>query len=144
MLACAARCATALEDLANNGRIAVDDAWRILEEYGRRLAPSGQPGPGDAFYRWVLTNWANPDRCELVHLTENAARGFDEFPDEPNLLRFDPSDRKFVAVALAAQRPSHVVVALDRGWWNFRLALENSGVPIRFVCPDELRAIAER
>ncbi|MCI0524309.1 MAG: hypothetical protein L0Y75_03515 [Acidobacteria bacterium] len=80
--------------------LALDDQWRIIREYRANLSSTGQPGPGDAFLKWVLTNWANPNRCVMVAITPvgNDENSFAEFPEAPGLADFDPADRKFVAL----------------------------------------------
>lgn len=121
---CVLRCVGRLRDLQLHHTLVLDDGWRILREYLRELSPAGQPGVGDAFLKWVLTNQANPARCEQVRIIprDAAQPGGElcEFPDDPALAGFDPSDRKFVAVALAhrpspdPQRSGHRLVALPR------------------------------
>jgi hypothetical protein len=140
-LACAAACATALNRLVAEGRIVIDDAWEILGEYGRNLSPSGQPGPGDAFYRWVLTNQANPHRLRFVHVTPHPSRGYEAFPDA--LDAFDPDDRIFVAVALVAGPNTEMWCALDTDWWHHRGALGASDVNLVLLCPEEVKRLAE-
>ncbi len=41
-------------------KLVLDDMWRIIGEYMQNLRSSGEPGVGDAFLRWVLTNKDNP------------------------------------------------------------------------------------
>jgi hypothetical protein len=62
-------CTRFLYELTSSGRIAVDDAWEIIREYQARMRSSGQPGPGDAFLKWVLVNQANPARCRRVDIS---------------------------------------------------------------------------
>jgi hypothetical protein len=75
---------------------------------------------GDAFLKWVLTNRTNPKHCEQVRITQIAENDFAEFPRSQSLVGFDPSDRKFVAVALThPQRPAiaaadHVKLVIRR------------------------------
>jgi hypothetical protein len=86
-------------------KLVLDDMWRIIGEYMQNLRRSGEPGVGDAFLRWVLTNKDNPQRCDLVTITP-VENDFREFPADAALSDFDPSDRKFIAVALAhPQKP---------------------------------------
>jgi hypothetical protein len=140
MFECAAACATALNRLARDGTVIVDDAWAILGEYRRTLSPSGQPGPGDAFYRWLLTNWANPDRVRFVHVAPHPDRGYDAFPDDAALASFDPADRVFAAAALVAGVTVEMWCALDTDWWNHRVALRANAVNVVFLCPDAVEA----
>ena len=70
-------------------------------------------------------------------------RGFAEFPADEQLAKFDPSDRKFVAVALAADDAPPILNASDTDWWLARDALGAHGLTVKFLCP-ELMAGAER
>jgi hypothetical protein len=142
-LECAASCALALQTLAASGRVVIDQGWEILNEYSRIASPRGQPGPGDAFLRWVLTNQANPSRCLQVRIRPHNDRGYEEFPPCEHLEGFDANDRKFVAVAVTAGPDIEIFVALDRGWWTFRNVLRDCGLRIRYLCEDQLREIAE-
>ena len=118
--ACVAACARRLSDIQSAGTLVLDDGWHILREYLTNLRSSGQPGMGDAFLKWVLTNQANPRRCELVHITPvNTGPDccdFAEFPEDNNLARFDPADRKFVAVAVAHPEHPPILNAVDTDW----------------------------
>ena len=71
-----------------------------------------------------------------VTITPHEQRGFEEFPDDPELARFDRDDRKFVAVALASGTSPPIVNASDRDWWEHREALQVHGIEILFLCPE--------
>ena len=138
---CVRRCIALLREFGCDQRLLViDDDWQILREYQTLLRSSGQPGVGDAFLRWVLTNRANPRRCEQVHITSSDAHedqwDYDEFPHTPDLQGFDRSDRKFVAVALAHAEHPPVVNATDSDWWDHQDALVTHDVRVEFLCPD--------
>ena len=95
------------------------DLQRIPQEIS---ASTGQPGVGDAFFKWLWENQANPQHCRIVPVTVHDGRGFEEFPDSARLSSFDRSDRKFVAFALAKrEQPEGVECG------RYRLA----GSPIR-------------
>lgn len=143
-LDCVVSCAKKLQSVMDTGQIVLDDQWLIIEEYQNNLRSSGQPGPGDAFLKWVLTNWTNGTKCILVsiHPTDTLKTNFDEFPDDPRLADFDPNDRKFVAVALACGRRPMIVEAVDPGWWTHKMALKAHGLRIDFVCADDMRRLA--
>jgi hypothetical protein len=61
---------------------------------------------------------------------------FEEFPSDPELDNFDPSDRKFIAVSLATSDRPPIIVAVDRGWTRFHEPLVKNGIKIQFLCPD--------
>ena len=135
--ACIQRLRSITEDIEP---LVLDAGWRILREYRKGLRSEGQPGVGDEFLKWVLTNHANPRRCDLVLITHIGPgdSDFAEFPTDPDLAGFDPSDRKFVAVALAHPQRPPVLNAVDRDWWDYREALERNGVTVDFLCPLEV------
>ena len=136
---CVIACVDALERIVRgNNRLALDDRWEILNEYLRYMASSGQPGPGDAFVKWALNNLANPERCERVPIDRIAEGQYLPFPDDPSLASFDPSDRKFVAVALASEARPPILNAVDSDWWHAREALARAGVEVKFLCPDHV------
>jgi hypothetical protein len=143
--ACVLRCEEAVLRVLNDQvRLALDDDGLIIEEYRANLSPSGEPGIGDRFLKWVLTNWANPARCDLVPITSIEGRGFEEFPDRKGLERFDPSDRKFVAVAHAHGGTPPILQALDSKWWGYQGELQAAGLVVTFLCPTEVRTTYER
>ncbi|MBD2667198.1 hypothetical protein B6N60_02747 [Richelia sinica FACHB-800] len=134
--ACVLNCANKLREIQKQHIIVLDDTWLIINEYKNKLSPSGQPGVGDAFFKWVLTNQANPQRCQQVKITPTAENGFQEFPEEESLANFDKSDRKFVAVALTHPEKPPILNAVDSDWKNFEIALKNIGITIIFLCSE--------
>lgn len=136
---CVASCARRLQIVRDSEIVAIDSGWRILREYKAQLNEGGQPGVGDAFLKWLLTNHANPTRCHKVEITPVAAGdSFVEFPHDPRLQRFDPSDRKFVAVNVAHAARPPIVNATDSDWQIFEADLRVYGIEVEFVCPDYL------
>lgn len=135
---CVLECVRRIREITAQGGLLLDDAWHIIREYQHQLRSAGQPGVGDAFLRAVLTRRTDPSWCTLVPITPHSARGFEEFPDDPDLAAFDPSDRKFVAVALAGPQPAVVLNAVDTDWWEHREELQRNGVKVEFLCPDAM------
>lgn len=139
-LGCVEACSKALMKLRERHQVLVDDGGLIFEEYRRNLSPSGQPGLGDAFFKWLWDNQCNPDHCRQVWITPaNDGRGFEEFPNDPALAHFDPSDRKFVAVAIASGESPPILNASDTDWWSHQEALSRNGVEVQFLCPELMR-----
>jgi len=134
---CVVACVDVLQYIYDAGVVVIDDGMRIIREYMDNLSLSGQPGPGDAFMKWVWHNQANDDRCERVHLTEDGSREFEEFPDDPRLECFDKSDRKFVAVALTSRNHPEILNAVDSDWWDYREAFAGCGIKVKFLCPSQ-------
>jgi hypothetical protein len=129
-----------LEQVQSSERVCLDSTRFILSEYlQQRLSFSGQPGMGDAFFKWLFNNQANPGHCEVVQVHPRNSDGtdFDEFPSDPALAAFDPSDRKFVAVARASASNPPVLNAVDSDWWIHRDSLAKHNVRVEFLCPQQ-------
>ena len=139
-LNCITECIARLSHIINGNRVLLDDGGLILREYRNNLSPSGQPGAGDYFFKWLFENQANPEHCRKVKLSPDAVLGFEEFPDDQKLSSFDPDDRKFVAVALASRSSPEVLNASDTDWWIYRNELKHHGLEIVFLCPDLMPA----
>jgi len=128
-------CTRFLQELTSSGRIAIDDAWEIIREYQAGMRSSGQPGPGDAFLKWVLVNQANPARCRRVDISGIAV--------PKRLEGFDPADRKFICSALGCPQP-RIAEAVDGLWWKRRADFEAVGIAVNFLCPEEIKANSDR
>ena len=98
--ACVNACAQRLRqiELEQSGKLVLDDDFRIIKEYQNKPLSEKQPGAGFVFLKWVLRNWANDQRCELVTITPCGLTetDFEEFPRDAALADFDPADRKAV------------------------------------------------
>ena len=63
---CVETCAERLEEIMRDEvKLVLDDDWQILGEYAQNLHSTGTD-VGDRFLLWVLRNWRNPERCDLV------------------------------------------------------------------------------
>ncbi len=133
---CEAACIRALREIQSGRRTLLDDQGLIVEEYRKSLSHSGQPGLGDAFFKWLWENQGNLRHCRTVPISFHAGRGFAEFPADPQLSAFDRSDRKFVAVARASGTRPELLNATDTDWWQDRKTLEENGVRLVFLCPE--------
>ena len=129
---CQLECVRKLKAVAVGEVVAIDDGGSILQEYLKYLRWSGQLGAGDAFLKHVFNFQYDSTRVRRVPLTpsEDHRRGFEELP--PN--RFDPSDRKFLAVAVVAS--AVVLNATDSDWHEHRALTDELGVEVRQLCPQ--------
>ena len=135
-LGCVHECKRALQRIRNENLVLLDDNGLILAEYRNNFSYSGQSGLGDAFFKWLHENQANPEHCRRVAVTLDSDREFEEFPDDPDLASFDRSDRKFVAVALASGTGPAVLNASDTDWRDYCHELRRYGVAVVFLCPE--------
>ena len=142
-LRCIGRCIRHLREVQERHVVVLDQNWLILREYMRELRSEGQPGVGDAFLKWILTNQANPARCEMVFITpvpgSEDGNDFNEFPNDARLADFDRADRKFVAVAIAHSESPPICNATDTDWRPVVSVLGEYGVMVKFLCPEEMR-----
>ena len=63
---CVLTCVDMLLQMRERHTVLLDSLGLMLEEYRRNLSPSGQPGPGDAFFKWLWDNQGNPEHCRQV------------------------------------------------------------------------------
>lgn len=136
--ACVAACAKRLQAVMQTGRLALDDGFRILNEYLHKTTPKTGNRPGDAFVKWALRNNANPQRVTCVKLDNHAERGFESFPEDPDLVAFDHADRKFVAVSCAHPDTPPILQAADSKWLDWAEPLSRAGVAVEFICRDDI------
>lgn len=138
--ACVLAAIRRLRQLQQHEILVLDDAFLILREYHQKLSPTGQPGPGDAFLRWVLQNRSNPQHCHQIALHTEPDGTFAAFPTDPALASFDPADRKFVAAALTHPANPTIVNATDSDWHHAHADLMRNRVQVEFICPEEMTA----
>ena len=139
---CVEICVERLEQITTGEmKLALDDQRRIIDEYRRQLNPSGQPGFGDAFLKWVEMNWTNSERCDLVEIkpVDGSEIEFEKFPDDSELVDFDPDDRKFIAVVCAHEDNPPILQAVDGKWRDFLDALHENGVTVEYLCENDMQ-----
>ena len=134
---CRRTCVNRLEAVIRDGIVAVDAGGSILDEYAGRLDWSGAPGVGDAFFKHVFNHQYSGQRVLRVTVTPTVddRRGFEELPENS----FDPSDRKFLAVAVVADAP--VVNATDSDWRENDDLIASLGVEVHELCPHLLKDV---
>ncbi len=137
--ACVTACVQRLHTIMQSGRVAIDEANRIIDEYKHQTSPWKDKRPGDVFFKWLLQNQSNPKRCDRVSLKEHHGRGFESFPEDKALERFDNSDRKFVAVAVAHAEHPPIAQAADSKWLGWAAALKACDVHVDFLCPVDIK-----
>lgn len=132
---CILACVNAIEDIISKKAVVIDDGDEIFHEYRQQLSMKGQPGVGDKFMKWVHDHrWSLPE-SQRVTITKNED-SYDEFPHHEYLENFDPSDRKFVAVAHAHPHKPPIIEATDSKWWGWKKPLEETGINVRFLCQE--------
>jgi hypothetical protein len=134
---CVSECVRRLAAMQKAGVTVIDDGHRILGEYRNKTSLNPPKGVGDVFLKFLFRNAGNAARVELVSLTERSADQFAEFPDPVLQSVFDPSDRKFAAVAHAHPDKPPIWQAADSKWLDWWPALRQAGVAVEFLCPED-------
>lgn len=139
---CVLASAKALQSVMESGHVFVDESGLIVSEYRDNLGAGGQPGPGDAFLKWLLTHEWGGKVVTRVTITpkQNNNEDFVELAAPQDGVVYDPSDRKFLAVAAAHPEHPPVLQSFDSKWWGWQEALSRAGVTIHFLCEDEIAA----
>jgi hypothetical protein len=127
---CRLAAVTFLAGLVENGVVLLDAAGAIQTEYRRHLNPRGQPGVGDRFYQVVLHS--SPALVERLDLPQREDGEYADLPDELIAVNFDPSDRKFAAMAKRYGVP--VYNTTDSDWVNDAAALAAAQIEVRNLC----------
>lgn len=139
---CVAASARALQAVMKEGHVILDAGSLIIREYRANLSAGGEPGPGDAFLRWLLTHEWGEKRVTHVAITPKVhdSEDFEELPPPPAGTCYDRSDRKFLAVAAAHAEKPPILQSFDSKWWGWTEALAAIGVKIHFLCPAAIEA----
>lgn len=143
---CANSCAQALLRVKKSGLLLLDDAGEILGEYFNNCHPFGEPGFGSSFVKWIHDNQGRPELVQTIAITRRGddPSDFEEFPKHEGLSKFDPSDRKFVAVANAHPGKPSILQATDSKWWGWKEPLLECGITVEFLCPVEIEEAYKR
>ncbi|HOY68952.1 MAG TPA: hypothetical protein PLP29_18900 [Candidatus Ozemobacteraceae bacterium] len=138
--ACVAASSRALMTVMRDGHVFIDARGLIVAEYRANLNAKGQPGAGDMFFKWLLTNEWGGVRVTRVGITPKAAdpEDFHELPPPLPGVSYDRSDRKFLAVAAAHPEHPPILQAFDSKWWGWRESLAKDGVAIHFLCESDI------
>lgn len=117
----------AFNEGTDDDQIAVDLAWKILTEYRKNVKPGGLAE------RYLNTLLSQPiTRLKLVKIDFDR-NGHAIVPAD---LEIDPSDRKFVAVALAFEPPVPILNSTDTDWEKSKAKLSGYKIEVRELCAD--------
>ncbi len=136
-MACILSCINFLTITGRSAPIVIDAGMEILGEYMRYASHRGQPGVGDAFFKYLWENQANPSKCMTVHITPSGLDDvlYEELLPHHSLSGMDRMDQKFLAVAIKTGPEVFIVNATDSDWRQFEHAIREVGVGIRQLCP---------
>lgn len=138
-LRCVEACVEFLATLDVNGRnrLVVDGDYRIFGEYRRNIRPGG-------FAEAVLNTIQQLGTYDFVFITQTdrdyprdgrAGEWFAQIPKGAGLEELDPSDRKFMAVALGHPARPPIVYSVDiHDWKTVESAAAEQGVELEPLC----------
>jgi len=127
---CRLAAVTLLQKIVKNGTILLDAEHAIQTEYRRHLNPSGAPGVGDRFFLVVLQS--SPSLVERIGLPQRPDGEYEHCPQPLIDAGFDPSDRKFAALACKENGP--VYNAIDSDWLEHAHTLNTQGIQVVNLC----------
>lgn len=130
---CISKCVAILEESPLHNVIVVDDKYLILGEYHNVIRKlKGAPGIFHTFFKYINTYMYHGDRVRQASITpiRDESRGFKELPNNG----LDPSDRKFLAVAVVGE--AEIVNATDSDWSEQEELTRDLGVSVRQLCPQ--------
>lgn len=127
---CRIAAVTFLSELVKNGTILLDAEGAIQAEYRPHFNPRGAPGVGDRFYQEVLHS--SPRLVERVDLHKRLDGEYEDLPQSLIDAGFDPSDRKFAALACKEGVP--VLNAIDSDWIEHSITLAAEGIQVDNLC----------
>lgn len=135
---CVMECVERLISIQKSGITVIDDCYHVLGEYTNKTQVSPPKGVGDVFLKFLLRSAGNPAHVEQVTITEIAEYEFYEFPDAELQLEFDPTDRKFAALANAHPDKPPIWQAADCKWLDWWQALKSKHIEVLFLCPENV------
>lgn len=127
---CRIAAVTFLTELVRTGTVLLDIEGAIQAEYRNHLNPSGAPGVGDRFYQEILHS--APRLVERVCLPKRRDGEYEHLPQALIDVGFDPSDRKFAA--LACKEGVSVYNATDSDWIKDSITLATAGIQVENLC----------
>lgn len=147
---CQLRCVILLgKVLSGEIQIVIDARYEVLDEYSRRIHAKYRGSLAEQFMLYMLRFQVMSDRVHCVDLAKNSDGTYNDYPDNdgdwtseiPRCERFDPDDKKWVALALRFKRDTgedaSIVNAADRCWLAFEPHLQAAGVKLECLCREE-------
>lgn len=138
-LECAKRCNDFIKNFISdsNSKLVLDADLKIWKEYRTVFNVIGnQPSLATAFFSWVCQYMSNIDPSDFIKLQEVSENNYKEYPNQAGLEKFDPPDRKFIALANAHNEKPPIVEGADCKWWGIKDALSACGIQVQFLCEE--------
>lgn len=137
---CQQACVQFVEDIIryDKHRLLIDAKWLIMTEYRNVIKKKG--GIGEQLIRWVSKHMGDENLCMMLNITPQNGT-FTEYPDDTRLIGFDPSDKKWIALARAYMHhhPHHPAPPIAQAgdiikWRDFESVFGEYGIIILWMC----------
>ncbi len=134
---CQLACIALIESVKNgDARLVLDNQDFVLNEYKQNFRASGQIN--GEFLIWLLSSIYDQRFFALIESPSNV-NVLDHFPSTDDFGAFDPSDRKWIALACAYAEQNdgyiaEIMQAADSKWCNFCKAFVDHGILCTFLC----------
>lgn len=111
------KCQTFVLGLFTDTCFSIDSMNLIFDEYFTYASRKGEPGIGSALAKYIWDHIADQAICEVVPIiTCPEPHFFSVFKTHNELLSFDKSDLKFIAVCIDSNKMPVICNACDSDW----------------------------
>lgn len=141
---CILSCIHQLESIKESGKVVLDNGWLVLKEYLGNVNSDNGGGVGSQFLQYILSHQWDTDSVECREITDDGNDSFNEYPSDPLLSSFDPSDKKFIALCALDTQNSVIIEATDTDFWKYEIPMSRSGIEISFICQQYIDSLAAR
>lgn len=137
---CAMACLRFIKEVMESDKyfVVLDSGNEIYREYYKNISNTSQRTIATQFLNWIQRNLTLRYGSRVIQHRINKIDNntYEEFPNDLRLLKFDPADRKFVA--LAAAHPNHpsIFQGSDSLWWGFKDILKEYSIDVVFLCKE--------
>jgi hypothetical protein len=113
----------------------IDTSNAMFSEYKKYCSFSGKPNIGDYFFKWLWDNQNNKQKCTRVeiHPLDDKYFDFRELAQYKKLKKFDKSDKKFIAVCIAAEKVPTIYNACDSDWDEYKEVFDEYDITIEKI-----------
>ena len=118
--------------------IVLDAEGRILREYRGANGLGTSPNLATVFCIWVHQHMPKEAK-DFLPLKEISENTFEIYPDSEVLKKFDPPDRKYIALAYCHEEHPPIIEASDSKWWGIREELNANGITVQFLDKDYIK-----
>ena len=129
--ACVEASVARLIKLTESDRLVIDDGEMIFHSYYALRGFVPPYGIAMEFILW-FQNHRGTERILEVQIRP-AGDSFVEYPDDPEVAKFDRNDRKWVAAAIASGLNPPIISATDSDWRDFEVPLSRY-VTLEILC----------